>query len=77
MRFSIIYDDYTMLVKYKCPGCGWFAGFELDGDTEYHKRVFEMRGNVHTITPTKEELSENENIAKQLEGLGYFGGRNE
>ena len=74
-RFSVIYDDYSLLAKYKCPSCGWFSGFEIDGDKEYHKEVFEKRGKVHTITPTVEELSEDEGIKRQLEGLGYFGGR--
>jgi len=74
-RFSIIYQDYTMILKYKCPECGWFALFEIDEDREYQKKIFELRGKVHTITPTVEELSENKDIERQLTGLGYFGGR--
>ena len=75
LRFSIIYKDYSMIQKYKCPSCGWFAMFELDVDNDYQKKVFERRGKEHTITPTVSELSEDEEIARQLEGLGYFGGR--
>ena len=75
MRFNIIYKDYSMVLKYKCPTCGWFALFEIDKDKDYQKAVYEKRGKVHTITPTVDELNEDKNIARQLEGLGYFGGR--
>jgi len=74
-RFSIIYKNYAMILKYKCPSCGWFALFEIDEDKEYQKKIFELRGKVHTITPTVEALNEDEDIKRQLSALGYFGGR--
>ena len=75
LRYSIIDDSMKVTMKYKCPKCGWFSGFEIDDDREYQKKIFEMRGGVYTITPTVAEYMENEAIAKQLAGLGYWGGR--
>jgi hypothetical protein len=75
MRFSIIYEDCSFIVKYKCPACGWFAVFEPETDKEYLKGILAMRAGQNTITPTVEELVEDKAIKRQLEGLGYFGGR--
>ena len=75
LRFSRIYKDYAMIQMFKCPQCGWFAIFNVDEDKEYQKEVFEKRGKVSTITPTMEQLSEDEQIRQQLEAFGYFGGR--
>jgi hypothetical protein len=75
MRFSIIYEDCSFIVKYKCPACGWFAVFEPEADKEYLKGILAMRAGQNTITPTVKELSEDKEIERQLESLGYFGGR--
>ena len=74
-RFSLVYGDYSMILKYKCPSCGWFAEFDLDLDKEYQKWVFEARGKIQAITPKMDEFRENAEISRQLEGLGYWGGR--
>ena len=76
LRFSMIYEqDYAMIQKFKCPDCGWFAIFKVDEDKDYQKKIFEMRGKRSTITPTMEQLSEDEKIRQQLEAFGYVGGR--
>jgi hypothetical protein len=59
---------------YKCPKCAWFVRFNVIDDKEYLEEVHEIRGKRGKV-PSKDEWSENEEIARQLEGLGYFGGR--
>ena len=71
-------DDYKYELNqacYKCPRCGWFVRFNIIDDTDYLKEVdakYRPRKSYH---PTLEEWSEDKETERQLEGLGYWGGR--
>ncbi len=60
---------------YKCPTCAWFVRFNVIDDREYLEKVHEIRGRRGKIPSKSEWSEENEDIARQLEALGYFGGR--
>ena len=76
-------------MAYKCAECGWFVRFNVIDDTQYLKEVHEKYRNGKSLdpkekkfvrgkslVPTKEEWSdEDKEKARQLEALGYWGGR--
>jgi len=59
---------------YKCSKCAWFVRFNVTDDKEYLQKLHEIRGKKGHI-PTIKEWSEDEEIARQLEAMGYYGGR--
>ena len=85
MRFSAVYPEKNYYagfeeagaqIAYKCPSCGYHIRFNISDSKEYIDKILEMRhGNTHHHD--FEKLGEDERVAKQLEGLGYFGGRSE
>jgi uncharacterized Zn finger protein len=63
-------------VAYKCAECGWFVRFNVIDDTSYLKEIHEKYRKKKVHTPSKEEWSdEDKEKARQLEALGYWGGR--
>lgn len=84
LRFSeIAFDDKIRGSKtcinhicYKCPVCAWIVRFDVGDDEDYLFSVLKMRGNAMHFQPDASEwIGESEKMARQLEGLGYFGGR--
>lgn len=63
-------------VAYKCTNCGWFVRFNVIDDTPYLKEISENFRTKRSHHPSKEEWSdEDKETARQLEALGYWGGR--
>lgn len=77
--------EATNQQAWKCARCGWWTMFNINheitgysekSELKYMKKVFKLRGNNTFYLPTtKEWIDENEEIRKQLESLGYVGGR--
>jgi len=65
-------------ICYKCKYCAWFITFTVEDSPRYLKRVVKKyrKGN-NKLVPVEDWTSDDEKIAKQLESLGYFGGREE
>lgn len=86
-RYSYIapLDDHTQLtfgnvnqIEYKCSRCGNIAKFLPTMSEEYHKSIMERRkkagfGALYYMSP--DEWKEDKEIERQLEALGYAGGR--
>lgn len=64
------------VMSYKCPRCAWFISFFVIDDVEYvTKLIEEYRQSSHGFVPTNDDWSdESEEIGRQLEALGYWGG---
>ena len=61
---------------YKCPNCAWLVTFEITDTVQYLRRVAKLRhGALFLVPDTEVWASEDDEIARQLEGLGYFGGK--
>lgn len=83
MRFSDIdlrdirhINAFTNRVVYKCPSCAWIARFDVEDDYDYLYGIVKERCGVVCFVPDSEEWAkESESIRKQLEALGYVGGR--
>ena len=62
-------------MAFKCQKCGSHIKFNIVDDREYMEKIQAIRGSGqhHPIS----EWEENEQIKKQLEALGYWGGREE
>jgi len=61
---------------YKCSGCGWFIRFNVVDETEYLKEIREKCREKKSLVPDNKKWSdEDEEIGRQLEALGYWGGR--
>lgn len=77
--------EVTDQQAWKCWKCGLWIQFninhEITGHTEeselrYIKKIYNLRGkNTFYLPTTKEWVDENKEIEKQLEALGYVGGR--
>ena len=64
------------IMRYKCPNCAWLVDFEVTDTPQYLRRVARFRHGATFLVPDTEVwASEDEKIARQLEGLGYFGGK--
>ena len=63
---------------YKCKYCAWFIAFMVEDSPRYLKHVVKKhrKGNSKLV-PVDDWTSDDEKVAKQLEALGYFGGREE
>ena len=61
-------------MRYKCPSCGLVIQFHIPCDIEYFRETLQKRAYSLLYHPPIEEWSEDERIASQLSGLGYFGG---
>ena len=85
MRFSALFptpapvvgfEDAGAQIAFKCPECGYFVRFNVPSDKDYIDKIMKLRkGRKHFHDFKK--LSEDERVARQLEGLGYFGGRDD
>ena len=63
-------------IGYKCPECAWIARFEIQDDKEYLLETVRRRGGALHFVPDMDAMGgDDERIAKQLEALGYMGGR--
>jgi len=84
LRFSQVYPDKspTYFLKephfemvYKCYVCGWLAYFAILVEKDYALKILKLRNGVSVYVPPRSEWEEHEGIKKQLEALGYVGGR--
>jgi len=63
-------------VAFKCPECAWVARFNVRDKKEYLEEIINRRNGRLLYLPPKDEWEkESEEIARQLESLGYVGGR--
>jgi len=64
-------------MSYKCPKCAWFVRFMVVDDAKYLRKVKnQYRFGLMPFLPTIDDWSEeNEEIGRQLEALGYWGGK--
>jgi hypothetical protein len=65
------------IMCYKCPRCAWFITFYVMDDSSYLSEIRDKyREGYRKFIPSIDDWSdESEEIARQLEALGYFGGR--
>lgn len=85
LRHSTVYTDTEEspsggginAMAYKCPRCAWFITFHIIDDSDYIKRVLEdyRHGNQKLVPECDNWSEEHEEIGRQLEALGYYGGR--
>lgn len=69
-------SEPTNQMAYKCPECAWVCRFNVVDEQGYIKELLDRRGGVDLYVPPVETwISENEQIRRQLEALGYVGGR--
>lgn len=68
------YRPYAFDIAYKCPDCGRYIVFGVAVPTEYALKIKELRGGESDFLLPEEIWSENEQVAKQLAALGYYGG---
>lgn len=70
-------DNDLNVMSYKCPRCAWFIRFNVIDKKRYLKKVIKKyRDGYRKFIPTCDDWSkEQEEIGKQLEALGYWGGR--
>lgn len=63
-------------MAYKCPRCAWFITFHVVDEGEYLKRVLEdfRHGNQKLVPECDNWSDEHEEIGRQLQALGYWGG---
>jgi len=60
---------------YKCKRCGFYQRFFVEAKLDYLDKILKLRkGNFHYFPPF-EEWEEDDEKARQLEALGYYGGR--
>lgn len=62
-------------IAYKCAKCAWLVTFQITTENEYWTKTLLLRGNRMLYYPPLEVWNEEKSIRRQLEGLGYFGGR--
>jgi hypothetical protein len=77
--------EATNQIAMKCYKCGWWTIFnvnhEITGYSEksellYLKKILKLRKNkTHYLPTTDEWKDESEEVRRQLEVLGYVGGR--
>ena len=77
--------ESTNQIAMKCERCGsWIpfnvnythTGYTEESEHKYLKKILKLRKGKRIYKPTtKEWKNESKEIAKQLETLGYFGGR--
>jgi len=76
LRYSIVFNVIPFNeMGYKCRRCGYFQRFDVLEESAYIKEIIERRNGSSEYVPTVKEWSEDEETARQLTGLGYFGGR--
>jgi len=76
LRYSVVFNVIPFNeLGYKCKRCGYFQRFDILEELEYINEVIKRRDGEATYIPPLEEWSEDDETARQLEGLGYFGGR--
>ena len=65
------------VLAYKCPRCAWFIQFFIVDEVEYIDEIIDKhRGGSYRFVPLCDDWSdENEEIGRQLEAMGYWGGR--
>ena len=82
-RYSAVFPEPNLLhgftvagnqLAFKCPTCGYHIRFNVPDDKEYIDKIYALRQNK-SYHHSLEEWEENELIKKQLEALGYWGGR--
>jgi len=81
IAFGKVKDDEQVSVNqvcYKCKYCAWFITFTVEDSARYLKHILKKyrKGNKKLV-PVEDWTNDDEEIAKRLESLGYFGGREE
>jgi len=62
-------------VGFKCKRCGFYRPFYVEDTKEYLGKILKIRNDVSLFTPNWETWSEDDEKRRQLEALGYIGGR--
>jgi len=63
------------MISYKCSQCAHVIRFYVPDEMEYLKKIYDMRGGTWYIPSVEEWSEEDEEVGRQLQALGYFGGR--
>ena len=84
LRDSVIYLDSIVgrmtkpynFMQFKCFRCGNVIQFDVDEDKEYLEKVMGLRGGTPILVPDAADWTgESVEVRRQLEALGYIGGR--
>ena len=63
---------------FKCPKCAWYVRFYVEDEPKYLKKILDLRNGANLFYPRyKEWADEDKEIARQLQALGYWGGRDD
>lgn len=90
VRYSKVFTERDMAygiagathqIAMKCPACAWVCRFNVRDDQEYLNEIIAARDGHNMYVPPAVEWtdsdSDDEKIRRQLEALGYVGGRSD
>jgi hypothetical protein len=63
------------IMGFKCKRCGYYQRFFVKAESDYLLKILKLRGSSPHYFPTYEEWAEDDEKARQLAIMGYFGGR--